>query len=91
MKYKVGDEVIVRSWESMEREFGLDDDGYINVPKKFVPWMKHFCGRTVTIKRCIRNEYYEIIEDIGDYYWTDGMFARKNSIAKLLGERKYEI
>ena len=29
MKYKVGDIVKIKSWEQMEKEYGLDGDGYV--------------------------------------------------------------
>ena len=86
MKYKKGDRVIVRSWESMEREFGLDNNGYIKVHKKFVPWMKEYCGRTLTIAYR-RKDYYGVIEDDNQYFWSDDMFVRENTIAALLNKR----
>ncbi len=56
-KFKEGDRVRVRSWEDMEKEFGMkknplfDDLGlpcaaYINTPLGFVDNMKRLCGET---------------------------------------------
>ena len=48
--YHVGDRVIVRQWEDMESEFGLNEFGDIKVPKFFFTEpMKQYCGKTFTI------------------------------------------
>ena len=49
MKFKVGDKVRVRSWESMEKEFGLNWRGDINCPVLFLKGMKEYCGTIQTI------------------------------------------
>lgn len=49
MKFKVGDKVKIKSWEEMQKEFGLDCDGDINCKWRFVDGMKKFCGSTATI------------------------------------------
>lgn len=74
MKYKVGDRVRVRAWKDMVGEFGTDSYGAIKVPCSFMPEMKQFCGRTVTIRRVIAGDAYRIKED--DYGWSfsSGMF-----------------
>ena len=42
-QYKVGDKVTIRSWESMEREFGLNEYGNICSPMfDFVKTMESF-------------------------------------------------
>jgi hypothetical protein len=48
-KFKVGDRVEIKSWEEMEKEFGLIF-GEINCRCHFTPTMKYLCGRTATIK-----------------------------------------
>ena len=50
MKFKVGDRVRVRSWESMEKEFGVDGSGNIMF-SLFHFWkeMKPLCGTVHTI------------------------------------------
>ena len=47
--FKVGDRVVVRDWDDMEKEYGASDDGYIDKGSKFVERMKRFCGCTGTI------------------------------------------
>ena len=73
MKFKVGDKVKVRSWESMEAEFGLDYNAIDNPGHYFVEDMKRYCGKYVTISDCHRN-YYNIKEDNERYSWTNTMF-----------------
>ena len=49
-KFKVGDLVMVRYWDDMEREYGLDDDGDINVYLCFAKDMKKYCGQISKIE-----------------------------------------
>lgn len=74
MKYKVGDKVRVRSWESMEKEFRLTVNGNIEAgAATFLHKMAGFCGKIVTIKE-ISIDLYRIEEDNGEWNWTDEMF-----------------
>lgn len=87
MKFKVGDKVRVRSWEDMEKEFGLNENGNIDTEVVFVTDMKKYCGKIVEIvddeklTRTYANmtseivEYfYKIREDNVEWCWTDEMF-----------------
>ena len=79
MKFKRGDKVRVRQWEAMEREFGSYDSGLLKTPVYcFSPDMAKYCGKSVTIDFVIISEgcssYYSIIEDGGNFKWTDAMF-----------------
>jgi len=79
MKFKRGDKVRVRQWEAMEREFGSYDSGLLKTPVYcFSPDMAKYCGKSVTIDFVIISEgcssYYSIIEDGGNFNWTDAMF-----------------
>jgi hypothetical protein len=64
MKYKVGDKVRVRKDLAVGSCYGRED---------FVENMKSFIGKIVTISKVIDEEYM-ILEDDGDYAWTDEMF-----------------
>ena len=44
-----GDKVLVRSWESMEEEFGTDGDGDIDSTPCFTTRMKEYCGKTMIV------------------------------------------
>ena len=73
MKYKVGDKVKIRSWEDMEKEFGLDSDGDIkNGDTNFVRDMEHYCGKELTISE-VYSSFYHTFEG-GDWAYTDNMF-----------------
>jgi hypothetical protein len=77
MKYKVGDKVKVRSWNDMEKEFGLNEYGDINNKcLLFAEQMKEWCGKTVTISNVYEGHY--IIKE-GGWQWTDDMFEDINN------------
>lgn len=50
MKFNVGDNVRVREWDDMEKEFGLDQFGNIKTPVRFVSTMRKYCGKVFTVK-----------------------------------------
>ena len=59
MKRQIGDRVRIRTWEEMEEQFGLDEDGFIptgneECPTFFAPGMKDFCGLEATV-----TDFYE--------------------------------
>ena len=70
MKYKVGDKVKVRSWEDMEKQYGLDYDGDINTSFCFVKSMREYCGKILTVKYAYSDHYN--MADSG-WNWTDDM------------------
>ena len=47
--YEVGDKVLIRDWDDMEREFGLDRDGDIRCTPCFSTKMKKFCNKIITV------------------------------------------
>lgn len=57
MKYKVGDKVIIRKWDDMKREFGIDKDGDIKTSACFTKGMREFCGKEMTIRRELGEHY----------------------------------
>lgn len=67
-KFKVGDRVKVRSWDSMAKEYGMDG-GSIQIPCVFVPKMRKYCGQVVTIRFISSTGRYLIKEDNG-YGWV---------------------
>lgn len=68
LEIKVGDKVKIRSWESMEKEFGLDRDGDIDCRPCFVRNMKKYCGKTVTVKHVTDDEDFHVEGD-SDAWW----------------------
>ena len=77
MKHKVGDRVRVKSlaWYNENK----DDDNCIDLIRdndsgfNFIETMAAFCGKVMTISD-INCDYYNMLEDSGEYYWTDEMF-----------------
>lgn len=92
MEYKIGQKVLVRTWDSMENRFGLDENGNINVYMVFIPEMEKYCKKIVTIKSINRtfsseDAYYRIIEDNQDYMWSNDMFVQEDAIEFYLARR----
>jgi len=86
MGFKRGDKVRVRQWKAMEREYGLDKNGDIDLPCKFTSDMRDFCGKVVTIScgyekffgikdhEGVYDLVYKIKEDDGIHDWLTSMF-----------------
>lgn len=49
MKFKVGDKVKIKSWQEMEKEFGLNRFESINCKFSFTKEMEKYCGAVATI------------------------------------------
>ncbi len=78
----VGDIVVVREWDDMEKEFGLDDYGdiWINDGRDigFVASMKPYCGRSFEVAKVLdKSGIYELRGDVDieEYSFTDAMFV----------------
>lgn len=69
-QYKVGDKVTIRSWESMEREFG----SCIAVPGMFIDEMREMCGKTTRISSVVCDRRYTIADGY-DYHYAPQMFT----------------
>lgn len=66
---KPGDKVKIRTWEDMEKQYGLDRDRDINTPLySVVRSMKKYCRTIVTVKR-IGSECFAITNDVHKYSW----------------------
>lgn len=74
MKYRVGDKVRIRSWESMAKEFGYDAWGDIKIRHGFTEPMKKYCGKIVTIAKSPFSNSYYIEEDEHRWVFVDEMF-----------------
>ena len=76
MRYEVGDKLKVKSWDKLIAQYGLDEEGWVDVDGSvgFIPEMKKYCEKTVTIKGVNPEESYYFIE--GDDYcaYSEGMF-----------------
>ena len=80
MKYKVGDKVRVRKDLKVDKVY----KGYVF----FVPEMKKYLGKTVTISGFAGNYGYFIEEDDEEWNWTDEMFEGIENITILVEGNK---
>lgn len=75
MKYKVGDKVRIKSidWYNQNKDVSLIEstNSYYN----FIAIMQDFCGKVMTISS-VNSYYYDMVEDAGEYFWTDEMIER---------------
>lgn len=80
--FKVGDRVEIKTWDEMEKAYGLNPWGSIfHGGTSFSVPMKHLCGRTATITEII-NDKFELDFDnkSGDVFWyyMDWMLKKSN-------------
>lgn len=74
--FKIGDKVKIRTWESMEKEFGTDRAGDIPCKCWFVTHMKKYCGKVFTIKEVLRTDNYRLGSDgdVSEWMFSEDMF-----------------
>ena len=83
MKFKVGDRVQFKTWEEMEKEYGIDIDGDISPDKfsiSFVQDMKFYCGAFATVERIERDIIYlkDIsVKNTSNWDWNFAKFMFK--------------
>lgn len=81
MKYKVGDKVLIKTWEEMEAEYGLSIMGDIDVSKIFTKEMENaftqLKSRVLTIEQVVDNSYYRMKEL--SWKWSDDTIKCKAS------------
>ena len=70
MKFKVGDKVRVRSWESMEKEFGFTDK-WNTINNGFTTGMKKYCRNIYEIREVDDDWYF--LKTCSNYYFTYDM------------------
>lgn len=77
--YEVGDKVLIRDWDDMEKEFGVDRYGDIRSKCAFLQCMKRNCNQIRTIKKITNCGNYIMLEDssIIDYAFSSDTIAGK--------------
>lgn len=79
--FKVGDRVRIRDWDDMEREYGTDSDGDINLPNGvFSRCMRHLCGRCATIRRISCHDDCVVLENWSDDSGNRGWVFSKSML-----------
>lgn len=76
-RYEVGDKVLIRDWDAMVKEFGLDSDGDIRSKCPFVTSMSKFCNQIITIGRITIEGYYHMVEDCNSYNFSSDTIVGK--------------
>lgn len=70
-RYEVGDRVLVKEWDDMVSEYGIDEDGDIKICASFfVKDMKKYCGRIMTISSVESSGIFQF-EDSGWSFTND--------------------
>jgi len=71
--------VKIKTWEQMEKEFGLTYHGYINIEEKFTRFMNKLLpsNRVINVEKDNHNNYYYIwYSDSYTYHITDEMIEK---------------
>ena len=76
-RYEVRDKVLIRDWDAMVKEFGLDSDGDIRSKCPFVTSMSKFCNRIITIGRITIGGNYNMLEDCDNYNFSSDTIVGK--------------
>ena len=101
-KFQIGDRVMVRYWDDMKAEFGLNAWDSISVPYSFTKGMAPLCGKIAKIKsidgdELSLTEWEDVHSDTG-FSFSRGMFilveakrVKKMTIAEIEKALGYEI
>lgn len=76
-RYEVGDKVLIRDWDGMKKEFGLDSDGVIRSRCVFAQPMKRYCNQICTIIRITALGNYNMLEDPDNYAFSSDTIVGK--------------
>ena len=80
-RYKPGDRVRVKQNLEIEN-YSMRSGPHPAVEAGFIPDMKKFCGKIVTIGG-YRRDRYQLKEDIMNWLWTDDMFENSKHLICL--------
>lgn len=82
-EFKPGDTVVIREWDDMQEEYGLNEYGNIECACHFTTEMKDFCGIEMVIKSVGRTdwgntvvEFVSPVEGMNMYYFSTDMIRR---------------
>lgn len=88
--YQIGDHVVVREWDEMEEEFGLNDAGNIDCECIFVKDMQRYCGMEMEVVGA-RGDIYTL-SDGGGYAFSSDMLvpAKEDDMGDAVGMEDLE-
>lgn len=98
-KFMVGDRVIIREYDDMKEEFGVDQYGAIECTFSFNKKMKYLCGKTGTITFASAFGNYRVSFDdgtsLGGWSISDDMLelignGQDESVVPLCDKIKFE-
>ena len=62
--FMVGDRVVIKTWEQMKTEYGINNFGYIKCKKSFMKDMRNLCGKKATITKKDGEKIWLTFDDI---------------------------
>ena len=78
-RYKPGDRVCVKQNLELGLHYSMRSGPHPDIEAGFVPSMKKFCGKIVTIGG-YRNDRYQLKEDTMNWLWSDDMFENSKKL-----------
>lgn len=92
MKVKIGQKYRVRSWDDMEREFGIAEgmsETYIPCTGDFMLSMKKYCGTIVTAVGTGWPNLFRVQEDEGKFLWSIDMVKPTGGLYEAVQNRRH--
>lgn len=89
---RVGQKYKVRSWDDMEREFGITKgltETYIPCRGDFILSMKKYCGTIVTVFSIGWHNFFRVQEDEGKYMWSMDMVKPTGGLYEAIQNRRH--
>lgn len=76
--FKAGDTVIIRNWDDMEEEYGMNEYGSIACKFTFTDAMEEYCGHQAIIDEVLDDgevwfEKDSMLDYMEDYHWSTDM------------------
>lgn len=89
---RVGQKYKVRSWDDMEREFGIAEgmaETYIPCVGDFMLSMKKYCGTIVTVASTGWINLFHVQEDGGKFLWSVDMVKPIGGLYEAIQNRRH--
>ena len=89
---RVGQKYKVRSWDDMEREFGVAEglfETYVACKGDFMLSMKKYCGTIVTVASTGWPNLFHVQEDGGKYIWSMDMVKPTGGLYEAIQSRRH--